>query len=251
MTTVTTDEIKIDDQGLDAFDSGFSLAKECSKLSHDNLSKFSKMKAMGYSDAKLNFLKLRIYKWNLNDTIKFYEKDKFCWNYFIDKKCQNQLKCKCTHDNGMTLSKLYKTKRHQYLVYCCEYLVSTSQYCNNAIVYDYYAWAQYRLDNLDTAERLAHKAIEIDANNDDAQYLYGAILDIRRKKFDQAKIHYQKAIDVNPNIDYYHGNMANILCNKMCQYNESLFYSKKAFTLDDKEGAYSYLIGQAYYNLKQ
>ena len=37
----------------------------------------------------------------------------------------------------------------------------------------------------------------------------------------------------------------------MGKYDESLFYSQRAFELNSKDGRHTYLIGEAYYNLKQ
>ena len=56
------------------------ITSECTK---EKFSKLSMLKNAGFDDEILNKLKLEIYKWNLNDTMYYYEKDNFCHLYCI------------------------------------------------------------------------------------------------------------------------------------------------------------------------
>ena len=256
------DETKNDAQNdTDRFDSGFNLSKECDQLDGEHLVKLNQMKEMGYTDTKLNFLKLNIYKWNLDDTVKFYEKDKFCWNYFIHQHCTDRRKCKKTHDGEMTLVRLQKTASTQHdwkhILYYCEYLISTLKYLNNAELYHLYGKAYRKLDNFILSERLLSKSIQIDPNRAVTHNIYAMVIEAMQKNLhyrdEQVKIriHFQKAIDLKPNYHLYWGNMASYLIDTLHQYRESLHYSKKALSLNSTDASYAYLIGEAYYYLKQ
>ena len=37
----------------------------------------------GFKDETMNLFKLKLYNWNVNDSIKYYKNDKFCNNYCI------------------------------------------------------------------------------------------------------------------------------------------------------------------------
>ena len=77
------------------------------------------------------------------------------------------------------------------------------------------------------------------------------LLSTKKTEFDTARIHFQKAIDLNSNNHAFHASMADLLCNKKSKYEESLEYSLTAFLLNKTDGDYAYLIGEAYYHLKQ
>ena len=120
----------------------------------------------------------------------------------------------------------------------------------NSIVYRYYAYLHYRMDNVDKSEQLYLKSIEIDPNNAHAHYNYARLLQNKKQDFDNAKIYYQKAIDLYPNYGGYYAGMADLLCNRMHNYSESLTFSTKAVSLKT-HGDYTYLVAKAYDNLKQ
>ena len=209
---------------------------------------------MGYGDEKLNFLKLAVNKWTLIETIQLYKHDQFCWDYCILTKCKNERDCKKIHDPNMIFDRLWqddaKSEDIEYFLYCCEYLVSTKQYCNNSTVYLCYAKACKQFNHNDIAEKLVLKSIEINPNDDRAHYLYTILLDNVHQNYKKTAIHYQKAIDLNPRAANYYGDMADLFCGELCKYSESLIYAKKAFSLD-KDAEWAYSIGEAYHNLNQ
>ena len=238
--------------GILTFNTGFDLEKECTKLDEDCLSKLAKLQEMGKNNKKRNFLKLNIYKWDVEDTIEFYENDKFCWDYCIDKTCNNEEKCEFIHDPEMTFDELYNKaileEDWMYMAHCCEYLVSAAQYSNNSNLYFYYGMAHCKLCNDDISRSLFLKSIEINSNNARAHRMYANIL-FKMRHFDKAKLHYQKAIDLLPYSASVYASMANFLL-KMGDYKGSLMYSQKAAILSENY-EYTLVIAESYYHLKQ
>ena len=234
----------------------FSLTETLSKVEDEKKQQIEEIEKRCGKNKTLNFFKLSIYKWDLNDATKFYKNDKFCWNYCIYKKCKNKNKCQYHHDDNMKLHNMIKNKSntkedYKYIEILIEYLLSLEKYKNNSMVYRYYAKLHYKMKNIDKSERLFLKSIEINPNNARSHNDYAILLKTEKQDFVNAKIHYQKAIDLKLIQDACYGNMANLLCNNMRNYSESLIFSTKAVSLNDKDGDWTYLVGEAYYNLKQ
>ena len=234
----------------------FDVGEYLSKLDQREIRKLEKVKEKCGDDKQINFFKLSIYKWEVNDAIKFYKNDKFCWDYCISKKCNNQQSCPYKHEDKMWLLNLIEKKNnrlsdYKYIEILCQYLLSFKKYENNSMVYRYYARLHYHMNNYDKSEKLSLKSIEIDANNCHAHNDYAILLENKRKDFKQAKIYYQKAIDLKPDYYLFYENMAQFLCFKLNKYNESLLYSSKSFSLNNNNGNATYLMGESYYHLKQ
>ena len=234
----------------------FSLKDELSNLEDDKTQKLAQIKERCGNDDSLNFFKLTIYKWDLNDAVKYYKNDKFCWDYCINQKCNNttDVDCKYTHDRKMIVYYLMNTanKSQDYMdiVYLCEYLLCSIKYSNDPIVHYVYAKAHRKLRNNDLAEILCAKSIESDPNADSSHNLYAEIMMQYRKNF-EARIHFQKAIDMNPSDVALYLNMGYLLGSKMGDYTQSLSYLSKGSSLDNKNGNVTFLMGEAYYHLNE
>lgn len=230
-------------------DTNFNLLHEYSQLDRARLSKLSKMKEMGYQNEKLNFLKLSIYEWDLNTTVKYYEDDKYCWKYCVHQQCTRG--CKYSHTPSMILVCLNNEKRHKYVIFICEYLMSLPAHSNDSMVYSHYAVAFRGLEDYQQASLLYLTYIKLDPRNAEAHISYAYTLInnpvTQGTELDTAKNHVQKAIELKPLDPKLKGNMADILIQLEDKYDESLKYSKKATSIDKNNAGFTYLQAEAYF----
>ena len=121
----------------------FDFESEYSTLSNDLIlvENMSKMEQMGFTNKKLNFFKLSIYKWDLEEAIRCYHTDSYCWDYCVFGECKNKQQCESsylTHDDKMKLFEKIDNKEntradYKYMEYLCEYLISfIPKYFNNS-----------------------------------------------------------------------------------------------------------------------
>ena len=85
---------------------------------------FNKLCQMGYNNKHLNFLKLNLYQWNIDETVQYYENDKYCWDYIVNAECfkrgrghGDNKKCLLIHNGNMRLFQLMNNGNIQKYLY--------------------------------------------------------------------------------------------------------------------------------------
>ena len=214
-------------------------------MDNDQSMKLFKLCQIYPNNKIINVLKLIIYKWDINDTIKYYDNDKFCHLYCIcenDKQygCKNGELCKYEHNINLNDLLVGIESEKDYILgkVLCEYLIYLNKYNNNAQLFNCYAdvldkTGNNKLDYI-LSEKYYLKSLNIDNNFGNAHNNYGLLLQEKLNNFEKAEYHYKKALQLNPNHAIWNYNFGLFLSYKREKYSEGIIYLEKACKLDDK-----------------
>ena len=192
-----------------------------------------------YSDEIMNLFKLKLYKWNVNDAIKYYKNDKFCNDYCIRTKDGKYgcLEEKCPFQHSINLRDIMAIERdYEKGKLLCLYLMYKKVYNDkNPVLFHYYAIALKktgvsRQDYLQS-EKYFLKSLSIDDNFGKAHDGYAGLLANKFDNYDQAEYHHNKSLTINPNSATDEANFANFLIHKRKKYDEGLSHCEKACKL--------------------
>ena len=196
---------------------------------------------LGFTDEIMNFFKLKLSGWNLNDAIKYYKNDKFCLDYCIRQKYKYGCKKKqCSDKHSINLiSLIYSSlkkpdfKKAELL---CLYLMYKRKYNNkNAALFDYYAWILMKTSKSQQdflkSEKYYLKSLSIDNNCSSAHNNYAILLKNKLKNYDKAEYHYNQSLLINPNEPTKHANFALFLVYTRQKHHLGLLHSEKACQL--------------------
>ena len=203
-------------------------------------------KKHGFKDKTMNFFKLQLYDWNVNDAIKYYKQDKFCLDYGVSKNdhkygCNKWLLCSYEHSiNLQDLvygdSQTQRDYKHGELL--CLYLMYKNVYNgNNAELFGKYAAILLKTGKSQQdyikSEMYFLKALAIDINNGYTHNNYGVLLQYRLHNNTKAEYHYKQALQFNRHADYAcHANFASLLIDRRQGYELALTHSEKACRLN-------------------
>ena len=219
---------------------------------------------MGLIDEAKNFLKLVIYDWNLNDAKKYYNKDKFCWDYCIDRNCKygcskgTNFLFGCSYQHSINLNDLILGKNDQKdykkARLICLYLMNDKNYNNtNPQLFNCYATllrftGKSKQDYI-KSEKYFLKALSMDENCISVHNNYAALLKNKLKNYDKAEYHYKQALKIDPHQPKACYNLACLLIDIKRKYCEGLIYCENCQKLDPSSSATSYLKGKVLYKL--
>ena len=234
-------------------------------LNHGQRLKIRKMESIhNQKDKSLNQFKLMIYNWNIDDAIKYYNNDSFCYDYCIDEDykygCRKQEnKCPFEHSKTMTLYNLIHRNSNTQQDYkmaklLCLYLMNKKIYNeNNSQLFMYYGdllrkTGTTRPDYL-KCEKYFVTSLNIDNNNGYAHNNYAILLELKLNSFNKAEYHFKKALEIDPNNAVRNYNFALFLKNRQKKYTESLIYCNKACKLQPNNSRRHELKGEILYLL--
>ena len=189
-----------------------------------------------------NLFKLKLYKWNVNDAIKYYKNDKFCNQYCICKKnniygCSKWL---CSYKHSSNLTDLLNVKRdYKQVKLLCLYFMYKKVYNDkNAALFLCYAYALMKsgtsTQDYLQSEKYFLKSLSIDQNYGPAHDGYAYLLSYKFHNYDKAEYRYNKSLTINPNDAISQANLAEFLIDKRLKYHEGLSHSEKACKLEPK-----------------
>ena len=195
----------------------------------------------GFKDEIMNFFKLKLSNWNINDAIKYYKYDKFCLDYCIAQNYQYGCrKNHCQYQHSISLEDLVfgssQQKRdleYKKAEFLCLYFMHKKMYNdNNPALFNAYALILYmtgksRQDYL-KSEKYFLKSLTIDNTYHSAHNSYGVLLEEKLENYDKAEYHYNQALIINPNNAMGHAHFAYFLIFKRQKYEFALFHSQKA-----------------------
>ena len=200
-----------------------------------------------------------IYKWNLNDAMKYYKNDSFCNHYCIDQNwkygCKNENKCPFgTHtinlqdliwpdDNKSTDFKTGKL--------LCLYSMYKQVYNDkNPMLFKCYADVlQYGEEDYIKCEKYYLKALSVDNNIANLHNNYGSLLHKKLQNYDRAEYHYKQALKIDPNHAVGNSNFGSFLMDVQKKYDEALKYCEKACKLSPNNSFSHYWKGKALFYL--
>ena len=214
--------------------------------------------------------KLMIYDWDVDKTIKYYEKDAFCIGYCIGMhsdeygcpKFKYEKDCKSQFEHSMTLHdliighKYLDTRDYPKARLLCLYFMSLNKYNkSNAALFFYYA-TLLRYASTDKKDFLLCQKyylkmndIDNDFNNGLGHWYYGQLLENTLLKYKKSFDEYKQAIKLDgQNSSYYH-DMGQLMV-KMNRIEKSIEYYKKCLQLDPKNARYQYSIAMSYDTLR-
>ena len=218
---------------------------------------------MGFTDESLNLFKLMIYKWDMNQARKYYEKDKFCNDYciFQNKKdgCVNN-EYQCPFDHSTNLIDLIfggqKKRDYDKAKLLCLYLMSKKVYNNhNAQLFNCFAYLLHKTGNSKVeylkSEKYYLRALKIDDKYGHAHHNYALLLQHKLRKYDLAEHHFQQSLDISPDNTIRNVNFGSFLWKVQKKYTESLYYCSKACELAPEDSEAFYCKGNVLYELKR
>ena len=222
--------------------------------------------AHGFKDKKLNILKLVIYDWNIDETVKYYKNDKFCINHFLNEcKEEDESKCpsKCEHKyNFYKIWNTLTSNAFKFLERILEYILYTHKRPNSSNLYCFYGHIlREKIETKQDArecERYFLKSISLNNENCDAHCGYGILLEREEchlYNFKKAMKHYEIAcsVDGDPNIAVFCHNYSKTLwrhAETVEEHEKVLFYAKKSIQ-HDPTAAGPYLVAALVYHLLQ
>ena len=221
----------------------FARSQACKSLSKEQQSKLFKMKnEMGFQDETMNLFKLKLYNWNVNDALLYYQYDTFCLDYCIRKnKKYGCEKKQCQYQHSINLDDLvYGKSQQQQQDYkqgelLCLYLIYKNIYNNNPQLFNAYAVILMRTGKSQQdflkSEKYYLKALEIDNNYSHAHNNYAILLKDKLNNYDKAEYHYTQSLKINPNNASNHANFAYFLIFQKKKYHLGLSHSEKACNL--------------------
>ena len=192
----------------------------------------------------MNQFELMIYKWNLNDAIKYYKNDSFCDHFCIWKNwkygCKNKNKCPFgshsinVHDliwPGNNKSKDFKTGK-----LLCLYLMYQNVYNDkNPMLFNCYAVVLEKgEEEYIKSEKYYLKALSLDNYNEMANIHgnYALLLREKLKNYDKAEYHYKQGLKIDSNDAIQNINFGSFLMEVQKKYDEGLTYCEKACGLE-------------------
>ena len=238
---------------VDFVDVPFDSAKLANVLSSqvytdEQRSLMKKMKCVHHlNDETLNTLKLAIYDWNLDDTVKYYQCDKFCIDYFLSQNPKQESNCPCKREHKYNFYEIWnKHSLEGYELIKCitQYILYTNKRPNCSNLYSCYGHILRRMiktkqDGLE-CEKYFLKAISLNEKNCDAHSGYGMLLEreaFHMYDFEKAMKHYELACGVenDPNAASFCENYAKSLwrhAQTKDDHKKVLFYAQKAIKIN-------------------
>ena len=191
---------------------------------------------MGFKNETMNLFKLKLYNWNLNDAALYYQNDKFCLDYSINKNYKYGCRQKqCLYKHSINLPQLISGnsqpdyKQGELL---CLYLMYNNVFNdNNPELFNMYAvilceTGKSQQDYLNS-EKYFLKSLAIDNNNPNTHNDYGILLHNKLQNYDKAEYHYNQSLIIDPNDAMGHCNFALFLINERHKYELALSHSEK------------------------
>ena len=225
-------------------------------LSKQEKSKLSTMNVK-FSDTTMNLLKLKLYEWNLNDAIKYYNNDRFCLDYCIGrddyKNGCSKKHCLCRHlvnlHDLIFVQQDYKQGKLLSL-----YLMYKKVYNDkNPELFNCYGCVLRRIGTSKQdylkSEKYFLKSLSIDYNFDSAHSNYASLLSNKLHDFDKAEYHYNQSLTIDPKEAMTRTNFALFLINKREKYDEALSHCEKACKLEANLSYAHYMKAKSLYKL--
>ena len=236
-------------------------------LDHKQQQLLQQMEEMGYTEKSLNFFKLSIYKWNIDDTINYYESDSFCHLYCIDKNnenygcCSNKTiatnKVQCQQKHSLGLKDLIhgtenKSGNLDLARILCQYLIYLNKYETNPMLFYYYGYSLYFLGETTNdfvfAEKLYQKCIRMNNRIHFVHENCAILLEYKLKNLEKAEYHYKVALKLGPNDSANNSNLGLFLI-KRGKYRDSLKYCENACKLNPNNCRLHYNYAKSLYYL--
>ena len=237
-------------------------------MMQDRLCACSKIEQLGYDDSILNQFKLTLYKWNINDAMKYYKHDKFCYLYCIGGELpidslSTDYGCKktdetCAFDHRYNLQDLIisnESNKHNFALILCCYLI----YSNFIIVDpDRDNAAKRQIRRRSSKHKNEKKLNGKNWNNpiDKVRLLYSyafVLSEIGSSMSDYLKSeeYYLQTLKLDNKFGYAHNGYAVLLKNRLNNSDKAEIHYKEALEYDSENATFNYNFGSFLYDVKQ